>query len=557
MMKHLQQVLTVTDPLLELLDKAEDHFIGYAYDIDYGHLSFLTNDAWKERVNGIPHNAFLLASALNPALGSGDELDREVLLLRVLAPQPLPQAGEMIKTRIEHHQRRTRAQQLPEARPPAGTDPETHDGIDWLTRSELQASGLRCRIIGTFYMEGDELRLGSDIENYMAMSPLRIYRPCPQALETIVNHVNAEVRAKAEKEARDAGFARAPSPIVIGNVRYTSTRRLQMRQTREVEVRIAPSDFLARRTAILGMTRTGKSNTVKTTVAAVTLAAMADEVKIGQLIFDLNGEYANATHQDDGSSIAEVFPEETVRYRAMDTAGFEDLRLNFYEDPASAVQLMGQLYEASTGISAAQDVKQFFGLDLSDVDPSNMSAKKRLHNQRVTFSLVLKEAAFPGGPSSFKMPVGKKLVDGVRQARLLPDPADLNDRDAARQETALQAALAASDSQGYTNMNGAMAREWMVRVRSANLTLKNGIKGARSGEWELTPNGIGLISSSGEAWVDKSLEVLLNMLAGQNSGGTGIFGSRALTEYKPYHSSRRGAKLEPEILLADIIGAGR
>ena len=40
MMKHLQQVLTVTDPLLELLDKAEDHFIGYAYEIDYGHLCF-------------------------------------------------------------------------------------------------------------------------------------------------------------------------------------------------------------------------------------------------------------------------------------------------------------------------------------------------------------------------------------------------------------------------------------------------------------------------------------------------------------------------------------
>ena len=84
-----------------------------------------------------------------------------------------------------------------------------------------------------------------------------------------------------------------------------------------VDVLIQPSDFLARRTAVLGMTRTGKSNTVKTTVSAVAIAALRDNIRIGQLIFDVNGEYANANHQDDGSSIAEVF-NNTIRYRALE-----------------------------------------------------------------------------------------------------------------------------------------------------------------------------------------------------------------------------------------------
>jgi hypothetical protein len=42
----------------------------------------------------------------------------------------------------------------------------------------------------------------------------------------IVNHVNPEVRRKAEDEAKKAGFKKIPSPISIGTVRYTSTARM-------------------------------------------------------------------------------------------------------------------------------------------------------------------------------------------------------------------------------------------------------------------------------------------------------------------------------------------
>ncbi len=71
----------------------------------------------------------------------------------------------------------------------------------------------------------------------------------------------------------------------------------------KVPVLISPVDFLARRTAVFGMTRTGKSNTTKTMVSQVAITSFQTGQPIGQLIFDINGEYSNANQQDAGSAI--------------------------------------------------------------------------------------------------------------------------------------------------------------------------------------------------------------------------------------------------------------
>ena len=64
---------------------------------------------------------------------------------------------------------------------------------------------------------------------------------------------------------------------------------------------IQASDFVAQRTALFGMTRTGKSNTTKTIATALfKLRSEKGGIKVGQLIFDPNGEYANAIPQDQG-----------------------------------------------------------------------------------------------------------------------------------------------------------------------------------------------------------------------------------------------------------------
>ena len=65
--------------------------------------------------------------------------------------------------------------------------------------------------------------------------------------------------------------------------------------------RFGASDFIAQRTALFGMTRSGKSNTTKTIARALfKLRSGEAGVKVGQLIFDPNGEYANDNPQDQG-----------------------------------------------------------------------------------------------------------------------------------------------------------------------------------------------------------------------------------------------------------------
>ena len=62
-----------------------------------------------------------------------------------------------------------------------------------------------------------------------------------------------------------------------------------MSRAKHVRVSIEPTDMLARRTALFGMSRSGKSNTIKTLAAALFRLRSLDssEGRVGQLIFDV------------------------------------------------------------------------------------------------------------------------------------------------------------------------------------------------------------------------------------------------------------------------------
>ncbi len=364
-------------------------------------------------------------------------------------------------------------------------------------------------------MEDGKLRLGSDIENFMTLSRLRAYKPVGDALSMIVNHVNPEVRKKAEEDAIKVGFKKAPSPINIGTVRYTSTARIHRGQNVAlVDVEIQPTDFLARRTAVLGMTRTGKSNTVKTTVSAVALAAMTDGIKVGQLIFDVNGEYANATSQDDGSSIADVFSD-TICYRAIDTPdrpNFKDLRINFYEQPGVALGLLEQLSRETRG--NAQDITTFLTSSLDEPDPKERSPYNRWQVRRAVFHCILNLAQYKA-PQDFRIefPVNQKIIDLIKPglAEEFPTP------------------VLRGNNQPFYNLTLEQATEWFKAARLVNKDSK-------------------LTSSTGGDWVDSSLEAYLNVLVNENSGGTYIRGYRQIQEYTGYHSNARQGDVVKEVL---------
>ena len=370
--------LSTTDKLVKLVQAK--NFVGWVYNIDYDKALIMTNDLWKENVNGIPHNSFLLAAPFNPQkYGDTRQIYRQVILLRVTGSTKLPQDDDMIKMKIDNFQNQE--------------DPFGEDGVkdyDALTKNKIQFGGLVCRVIGTFYMKNDNLVLGSDIETFYMSTRLNVFMPKGDALEEIVNYVDPIRKQKAREEFSRLGIKTEVQPFKIGTVRYTSTDRLNRNDLSElVPFMIQPSDFLARRTAVLGMTRTGKSNMIKQTVSVVKKITSASDLKIGQLIFDINGEYANANSQDDGS-IADVYKDECIRYRMVETKGFEPLLNNFYEQIDEGYSIICDFLK--DGGSKAADVQQF--MNLSFDKPEEIDEIKIWERKVALYKTILFVAGF-------------------------------------------------------------------------------------------------------------------------------------------------------------------
>ena len=136
------------------------------------------------------------------------------------------------------------------------------------------------------------MAFGADLSNFYSGRGMKVYKPDARTLADIVNFV----RPQGNERHPAAGHR-----IRVGRVRYAASER-QGDDTTDVRVDIDPTDLLARRTALFGMSRTGKSNTTKIIAAAVFgLRGLPDGPRVGQLILDSNGEYANDNAQDAGS----------------------------------------------------------------------------------------------------------------------------------------------------------------------------------------------------------------------------------------------------------------
>ena len=260
----------------------QDQYVGEVFSIGYETALVQIHDSHRRDVGGIPGLSFLLATRIVPgeAFDYSQE-DSSLLLLRVMDAAPLPNNDEATRVRVQA------------ARQVAGPGEGHWDDasvMDHNTAGLLSFAGVRCRVIGTFYLHPGEageanrlkLRFGSDLSNYYPNRGLKVYKPNDEALKRIVNY----------RESGGAG-------VGIGEVRYASTNRA-FQGVRNVPVTIVPEDLLGQKSALFGMTRTGKSNTTKIIAKAVfdIRYSQSEKRRVGQVIFDPNGEYANANAQD-------------------------------------------------------------------------------------------------------------------------------------------------------------------------------------------------------------------------------------------------------------------
>lgn len=472
-----------------------ENFVGWVYSIDYDSALVMTNDLWKANALGIPHNSFLVAASFDPErFAEVPPQEREIILLRVVGSAKLPQDDDLVRAKIDHFQQRRSV----------NDEDETRD-YDDITRNQMQFGGLSCRVLGTFYAKEGELNLGSDLESFATAARFNVYRPRGEALRMIVNHVDPLRRRRAAEEAQQLGIQAPIPPFQVGTVRYTSTDRLHRRDDVEkVPVSIQPSDFLARRTAVLGMTRTGKSNMVKQTVSVVKQVADEGGVRIGQIIYDINGEYANANQQDQGA-IADVYPGDTVRYRMLKTPGFEELRNNFYEQVDEGFSLIRRELEEAGRINNDY-VRAFVNISLDEPDPQERSDHARWEQRLAAYKTLLYKAGFPP-PSNHRV-------------RFSPN---------AKVREAIEQEIGHSFQNPSSGLTLDQAVEWFEAARISN-------------QKKPLPS-----SSSGKPWVDDTLQNLLNMLAQKGSNNNYISGYRILAEAVKYHSPRRGSDVAEEI----------
>jgi hypothetical protein len=257
-------------------------------------------------------------------------------------------------------------------------------------------------------------------------------------------------------------------------------------------------------------------------VAAVSLAATRAGVPIGQIIFDMNGEYANANRQDDGSSIAEVFDDNTVRYRGLLAPGFFDLRNNFYQSLDAGLEVLQEVVREQFK-GNQPDQQGFLGLSLQEPpnDPRDTGPRLRWQKQVVLYHLLLWRADFDRGaqPDRLQLTVGQKVLSDIYCGLGLAGAT--NERDRA-------AAVVAQHGDPNVGLTYEQMERFLLAAREAQLTLAAKTPG--------TPPPHFVRTSSGSPWFDQNAMALVNLLARENSNGSYINGYNVLASGRAYHS---------------------
>jgi len=239
-------------------------------EIGYGEITIITCDPFKVSVGGIPRNS-LLIMVPSTFESEGNEVPPHFTLLRVLDSAPTPLSSEVQQTYFELQKK-----SMPE--------------LDVFTQSELQWGALKTSVLGMFYPNPDEqdtIEFSGDLNNYLSAHKYLIYSPDDKLLN-LVNNTMVPVENR----------------FLIGKLRLTECRLpLPNKPLPNVDIYLSTNDFQGTRTAMFGKTRLGKSNVVKLIVQSL-IETTKESKNVGQLIFDINGEYANDNPQDDNQSIA-------------------------------------------------------------------------------------------------------------------------------------------------------------------------------------------------------------------------------------------------------------
>lgn len=235
---------------------------------------------------------------------------------------------------------------------------------------------------------------------------------------------------------------------------------------------------------------------IKQTISVVKNISDKCSLPIGQLIYDLNGEYANANQQDSGS-IAEIYSEECVRYRMVPAIGFQPILNNFYEQIVDGYVTICETINENPN-SSAVDIKTFLNTSFDEPDKQDRSLHNRWQIRVAIYKVLLYTAGFD---SEMDYKISFPANSEVKQ---IVDASVSNTSDLTLEQ----------------------AKEWFLKAREHRKEL---------------------FSSSGKLWLEDDCISMLNMIACKNSEDRYFNGYKVLLGARMYHTKERTVDVSHEI----------
>jgi hypothetical protein len=469
-----------------------EQYVGELYSIGYETALVQIHDFHRKKVGGIPGLSFLVATRITPDAELNYQLeDCSVILLRVMDSAPLPGEDEAIRVRVESGQRVSGE---------TSTHWDSTSVMDPATANVLSFAGVRCRVVGTFFVDrapGTEaedqlvLRFGCDLSNYYPNRGMKVYKPNGPALSRIVNYRDP-----------DRDDLRSRSSVVVGAVRYASTNR-PFQGIASVQVAMMPADLLGAKTALFGMTRTGKSNTTKVVLQSVFNLRFGDPpLRIGQLVFDPDGEYANENSQDrgavknvwrarEGGDAADVLTYGITGHP--NDPGRRLMLLNFLAD--DNLQTGKEIIDSSLAAETSIYIRNFCQVVFNPPQADDRSAVTRYQRRVLVYRALLLQAGF-------EAPKG-----------MVPDTRNLLNAKLLTKMEQSQGAKAADHARAAQVLK--LPNPSWAALAAAFQGLDDFITDNRSGFQQFDHEYIAG-SSTGESWADEDLKKLLKMFGYAN-----------------------------------------
>ena len=370
--------------------------VGTVFSIDYNRAVIAIYDHDREYAGGLPKGGFLVAAR--------NESEQRFILLRIIGGARLPNSVSNDETRYQGVESTANEQHWSEA-------------LDPWTRDRLSIHGIDCRVLGTFVVSGQSVKFFEDIDNYYAVDALQVWKPSEDVLNLVVNHShrNNPLSAQIDKTP-------------VGRTRFAAS---EPDDAASATVKLDPIDLLQRRTVYLGMSRSGKSNAMKVAADRVyRLRQSNPNWRIGQLIFDPNGEYAQDNEQDGfglhriHNSIERERSGEVETYGLFKTESDPDrtiMKLNFYgeqlpnqwnqPDVERAVEQLLAGRDIVVDTLAGETVRYTSAFRDVDLSVPNLTTSK--HGEFVRFKRVILAYQTALAAAGLEVPIWRPNISGL------------------------------------------------------------------------------------------------------------------------------------------------